>query len=156
MFPILTDDFLNSFAKEFTDFFEKTPCSCGNGCKCKEPSCQEETINEEEMVALRRYDNWEVNDDGYTKSIALPCSKENITLHVLDGEKVIVDYEETNVSESPNSYETHTFSGSITFALPTDADESTLSARFQDNFLILSVNKFTVSDGKTSRKIDIK
>lgn len=161
MFPILTDDFLNSFSNEFSDFlakingYDSKSCSCGENCKCKKPSCEVNT-NCKDIIINKTYYDWEEFDGKYTKSIALPCSKENITLHVVDGEKVTIDYEETSVNESLNSFETHTFSGSITFLLPPDADETTLSAKFQDDFLILSVDKLVISDVKPTRKIEIK
>ena len=161
MFPILTDDFLNTFSNEFSDFlakingYDSKSCFCGENCKCKKTSCEEDT-NGKELFVSNNYCEWESNDNQYTKSFALPCSKENVTLHVVDGEKVTIDYEETSVNESPNSFETHTFSGSITFVLPPDADETTLSAKFQDDFLILSVDKLVISDVKPTRKIEIK
>jgi HSP20 family molecular chaperone IbpA len=160
MFPILTDDFLNSFADEFRDFLrinddDSLTCSCGENCKCKKTSYKEDT-NKNEPILYNSYREWESNGGKYTKSIALPCSKENVSIHVIDGKKLTIDYEETISNESDNSFEKHTFSGSITFVLPQDADETTLSAKFKDNFLNISVEKFPSQNVNPTRKIDIK
>jgi HSP20 family molecular chaperone IbpA len=152
----LNDNLISTTAIDLVeDEFKKIFGECKrDNCKCKKPSCEVNT-NSKEMVINKTYYDWEEFDGKYTKSIVLPCSKQNISLHILDGEKVTIDYEETNVKESPNSYETHTFSGSISFLLPPDANEATLSAKYEDNFLHLYVEKRTL-EHITSREICVE
>lgn len=86
---------------------------------------------------------WTPTADGtaYMMTIGIPCNKEDVTVTVLDGDRVQVKYGYNTETTKDGCVSSSSFAGCSTYDLPFLADESTLTSKFEDNFLTLTVKK---------------
>ena len=165
MFPILTDEFFATLESEFNDFFgnlnDNKSCSCGGNCKCKDktPNLDVVKVGTEtpSLFEPTTSNGWSENENTYSLSFALPCNKENIGIDVIDKKTVVINYEQETVLETKYSRESYSCRGTMRYDLPSNCDENTLTAKYEDNFLVLTVDKSLPKGNVSStRQIEIK
>lgn len=130
------------------------PDDCDCDMCCDECYC----AVDDDAVKTAEYvdETWTLVDKVYNLTVGVPCGKSDTTVELVDGKRVSITYSSTHNEEGPHYKYSYTTTGKIEKTLPSDGDINTLRAKYDSNFLTISIAKKGFVEPILNRVVDVE